>query len=136
MSTKKRMNNKERRRRIAAWGMPWPPMMGKDILPGTWVSQYSQGWFAYYVMEPPVCDENGVVKEITLIRPECECKTVYERNKPRRDVYIFETYEECMKHRSERKTMTIHSRWYYESEPDQPGNFVFGGCREDHTEWE
>lgn len=135
MSKKKRMN-KEIMNRVPAWGIPWPPMMGKDILPGTWVSQYCLEWFAYYVMEPPLCDENGVVREITLIRPEFECKTVYERNKPPRDDYIFETYEECMKHRSERKTMTIHARWYYESEPDHPGDFQFGVCKEDHTGWE
>ena len=137
MSKKKRMN-KEIKERNSAWGKPLPPTMGKDIPPGTWVSEGGMEWFAYYVMEPPVCDGNGVAREITLIRPEFECKTVHERNKPSRDVYIFETYEECMKHRCERTTMTIHEKdgWYYEHDPAHPGDFHFGVCKESHDGWE
>lgn len=136
--SKKKKWNKEIAERNSAWGKPLPPTMGKDIPPGTWVSRYCLEWFAYYVMEPPICDENGVAKEITLIRPEFECNTIHERNKPSRDVCTFETYEECMKHRRERTTMTIHEKdgWYYESDPAHPGDFNFGICKEDHTGWE
>lgn len=112
--------------------------MGKDIPPDAWVAEDGMEWFAYYVMEPPVRDENGVAKEISLIRPEFECKTVWERNKSSRDVCIFETYEECMKHRYERTTMTIHEKdgCYYEYDPAHPGDFHFGVGKEDHTGWE
>ena len=135
MSKKKRMN-KEIEKRNSAWGKPLPPTMGKDIPPGTWVSQYCLEWFAYYVMEPPVCDENGVAKEITLIRPKVDCNEVKEWNKPTRTVYIFESFEECMNHG--RTTMTIHEKdgWYYEYDPECPGDFYFGVCKEDHAGWE
>ena len=113
------------------------PVMGADIPPGTWVSEYCLEWFAYYVMEPPVCDENGVAKEITLIRPEFRCELVMERNKPSRDVYHFETYEECMtayRNGCSRWVVVIHEKdgQYCEHVSERIGEYYFGLCKEDH----